>query len=323
LSIDRQPVLVARIRPLLESGLAQLGGSGKGRWHMIVVTGATGTVGARLVDALKERKADVRVLVRSKEAAPPGVEVAVGDLADPASLAPAVAGAEAIYLLAPVHPEMARYAGNVIDAAVAAGRPRVVLQAAVGIDLRPAGVRFVQAHVTVLDHLRASGLPWTALAPHGFWQNFLGMAPALRAGVLAAPAGDVAVPFVDAVDVADAAATVLTTTGHEGARYTLTGPEALTHHEIADAFGRTLGRPVSYRPLTPEEARTGLLAAGMNPWQAEGVVELYGMYARDELSAVSDDVPRLLGRPARSLADFLTDNATAFRPTGTGASGTP
>ncbi|MBV6703394.1 NAD(P)H-binding protein [Kitasatospora aureofaciens] len=154
---------------------------------MIVVTGATGTVGSKVVVGLRERGETVRALVRNPGEAPAewddAVERVAADFSDPASLDAALAGADVVYLLVAVHPEMAAHERNVIDAAVRTGRrPRIVLHAAAGVEQRPAGVRFVASHVAGLDHLQASGLPWTVIAPNGFYQNFLGMAQAVQAG---------------------------------------------------------------------------------------------------------------------------------------------
>jgi uncharacterized protein YbjT (DUF2867 family) len=285
---------------------------------MILITGATGTVGTQLVRALRAAGTDVRALVRDESRAPAdwdaGVQLAVADLTDPASLAAAIEGVEAIYLLAPVHPEMAQHERDVIDAAVrTVGQPRIVLQAAAGVERRLADVPFVAAHVAGFDHLRESGLPWTVLAPNGFMQNFLGMATSLRAGAMALPAGESAVSYVDTRDVADVAATVLTTGGHDGMVYQLTGPESLTHGEIAKRIGAVVGRDVAYDAIAPERARAAMLSAGLDSWRADGLIELYGMYAAGDAAAVSDDVPRLLGRPARSLHEFLTEHAAALR----------
>ncbi|AJT69009.1 hypothetical protein T261_7411 [Streptomyces lydicus] len=286
---------------------------------MILVTGATGTVGRPLVRALRDRGAAVRALVRDTGGLPAewddGVQPVIADLNDAGSLAPALDGIDAVYLLTPVDPEAAQQARKVIDAAVTAGRPRVVLQAATGVGRRTSHVRFFEAHAAGLDHVRASGLPWTVLAPNGFLQNFLGLAPSLHSGTLALPTGNAAVSYVDARDVGEAAAEVLTTDGHDGRIYELTGPEALTHEEIAGLIGAVLGREIIYRAATPGQARAALLDAGLDEWRASGLVELYGMYAAGEAATVTEEIPRLLGRPARSLTAFLTEHAPALRAT--------
>ncbi|MEV7186340.1 NAD(P)H-binding protein [Kitasatospora sp. NPDC093102] len=286
---------------------------------MIVVTGATGTVGSKVVVGLRERGETVRALVRDSGAPAPaewdaGVERVAADFTDPGSLEAALAGADTVYLLVAVHPEMVTHERNVIDAAVRTGRrPRIVLHAAAGVEQRPEGVRFIGSHLSGLDHLKASGLPWTVIAPNGFHQNFLGTAPTVMAGSLALPGGDGAVSYVDARDVAAAAVAVLATDGHEGAVYTLTGPAALTHAELAEQLAAVAGRPVVYTALTPEQALDGLLAMGWEAWRAEGMVELYGLYAAGLASAVTSDVEKLTGRRPRPFAEFAAEHADAFR----------
>jgi uncharacterized protein YbjT (DUF2867 family) len=285
---------------------------------MILVTGATGTVGSALVAALSAAGHPVRALVQAGEAVPADwadrVEVVVGDLGDRSSLDKAITGIDAIYLLVPADPQMARYERNVI--AVAADSvisPRVVLHAAAGVDSKPTGVRFLAAHAKGLADLRLSGLSWTVLAPNGFLQNVIGMAAMLRDGVLELPAGDAAVSYVDAVDVAAAAAVVLTTDGHDGVSYTLTGPEPLTHGQIAQRLGTVLGHPIRYRAISGAEAGAGIVAGEPGAWQREGMIELLGLYGSGAAAAVTDDLPRLIGRTGHSLEDYLAVNAAAVR----------
>ncbi|HEX5192097.1 MAG TPA: NAD(P)H-binding protein [Solirubrobacteraceae bacterium] len=279
---------------------------------MILVTGAAGTVGTLLVNALRAKGVAVRALVRDGDALPTGwdgVERMVADLGDPESLRPAVDGVDAIYLLVPADPPMADYERNVIEAAArSAARPRVTLHGALGI-ADPSGVRFLEAHAAALGTLKASGLRWTVLAPNGFFQNFLRMRASLEAGSLSLPAGAAPVSYIDAADVAASAAAVLTTGGHDEAVYTLTGPAALTHQAIAEQLSATVGRPVRYRALDPRQGHDALMAAGMDEWHAAGMVELYDLYASGAGAEVSTDVERLIGRPPRSLASFLPDNA--------------
>ncbi|WP_051967503.1 NAD(P)H-binding protein [Kitasatospora mediocidica] len=281
---------------------------------MIVVTGATGTVGSKVVVGLRERGEAVRALVRNVGSVPAewdeGVQPVAADFADPLSLDAALADADAVYVLVAVHPEMETHERNVIDAAVRTGRrPHVVLHAAAGVEQRPDGVRFLAAHVAAFEHLVASGLPWTVLAPNGFFQNFLGMAESARAGRLAVPGGQGSVSYVDARDVAAAAVTVLGTDGHQGAVYTLTGPAALSHAELAEQLGAVVGRTVEYVAVEPEAALAGMLGAGWDGWRAAGMVELYGLYASGHAAAVSPDVEKLTGRPARSFAEFAAEHA--------------
>ena len=241
---------------------------------MIVVTGATGTVGTPLVRGLLERGVPTRAISRTTARPPaspePGIQWVTADLDDISTLVAAYADADVVFLVTPVHPRMARFARNVIEAVLRGGnRPRIVLLVAAGLDQNVQGVRFLNAHAEGLAALKASELPYTVLAPNGFFQNLLTMAGAIRAGTLAAPAGEAAISFVDARDVADVAAHVLTTDGHDHATYTLTGPRSLTHAEIAEPArrGGGLGRPLlgavtGTGPRPADRRRTGSLAGG-------------------------------------------------------------
>jgi hypothetical protein len=88
---------------------------------------------------------------------------------------------------------------------------------------------------------------------------------------------------------------VLTSDGHIGKVYTVTGPQALTHGEIAEQLGMAAGREVVYRPVSGEQARAGMLAAGLDAWRVDGLIELYAFYAAGYATATSDAVPVLSG----------------------------
>jgi uncharacterized protein YbjT (DUF2867 family) len=282
---------------------------------MILVTGATGTVGSLLITELRKRDMPVVAMVRDPARQwGDGVSPVVADFDDPATLDAAVAGVDAIYLLAPVHPKMDTYACDLIDAVLRSdGRPRIVLHAALGFDAHPQGVRFLTAHAMTFDHLRVSGLDWTVLAPNGFFQNFVGMAKSVKAGWLALPAGHAPVSYIDAADVATVAAHVLTSDGHSGKVYPLTGPEALTHGEIAARLAAAAGREVIYQSVSGEQARAAMLGSGVDEWRADGLVELYGTYAAGRAAEVSYAVSVLSGQPARSFDEFMAAHSNAFR----------
>ncbi|WP_327358314.1 SDR family oxidoreductase [Streptomyces sp. NBC_01304] len=286
---------------------------------MILVTGATGTVGSLLVSALRAQDRQVRALVRNPAKAPDswdaGVQLATADFEDPKSLDAAVDGVEAVYVLCGTHPQMAEYERHVFDAVIRSGAgPKVVLHSVVGVDQGPPNGRFAVAHVTAFDHLKSSGVAdWTVLAPGTYFQNLISLASSIKAGVLAVPGGDGAVSYVDGSDIADVAAHVLTTDGHSGQVYTLTGPEAVTHAQIAAGLGKAAGHEVSYRDVAPEQVREGMLGAGVDAWTVDGLLELYEIYRAGHASRVSDAVPRLLGRPARGLDDFATAHSAVFR----------
>lgn len=284
---------------------------------MILVTAATGTVGSALVASLCARGEGVRALVRSPERADAlrgyDCEVVVGDLADPPSLRPAVAGVRAIFLASPSDARQAELEGNVVAAAAAAGRPAVVKLAAAGFDGGKIG-RIGGQHAASLARLAEAGLPSVVLAPYPFFQNLTrAVADLQERGVLALPAGDAAVASVDARDVADAAAGVLTDVeAHVGSSYELSGPAALSFAERAAALSAVVGRDIRYVDVEPATHRRDLLAAGLDEWHADALGELYAAYRAGYAATVTDTVERLTGRPPRSLPDYLDEHRAAF-----------
>lgn len=276
----------------------------------ILVTGATGTIGSALVPALLERGAAVRALTRNPDYAAPGVEAIVGDLRAPATLATALDGIQAVFLNSPSTEDAARLQIEFIDLALTRGAPRIVLLSQYGAQL-DSPVRFLRWHAEVEEHLQQVGGDFTVLRPNLYLQSLLTFADTIAQGALPAPIGDAAVSAIDTRDIADVAASVLTTTGHAGQTYTLTGPRAITHDDIAAAIGEATGSPVAFHDLPPAHFAAAL-EAYLPPWQLDGLVEDYAHYARGEAAALTSAVADLTGRPARDVADFARDHAAAF-----------
>jgi len=277
----------------------------------VLVTSATGTVGSALVPALLARGLTVRAMTRDAARVVPGAETVVADLLDPVSVAAALKGVDAAFLNSPSAPDAAslqiRFAGLARDAGVS----RLVLlsQYAASAD---SPVRFLRRHAEVEEHVRGLGLEHTVLRPNLYPQALLAFAGGIAAGSFAAPIGDAAVSAIDTRDIAAAAAAVLAGAGHAGRTYTLTGPRAVTHQEIAEALTGATGHAVPFHDVPPErfaEALTGLLP----PWQLAGLVEDYAHYARGEAAEVSSSVADLTGRPGRDVTEFARDHVDAFR----------
>jgi len=287
---------------------------------MILVTGATGKVGSELVRRLSERRAGFRALVRSagKAAAirEAGGEAVVGDLADPAALKTALKGVEKLFLLTNSLPDQPEIEALVVDAAKSAGVTRVVKLSTSGADaLEPP--LFLKLHRDAERHIEGSGLEWTFLRPSFFMQNYLDFADAIRTQrVLASPAGTGRHADVDARDVGEVAARVLTESGHEGRAYELTGREAYSFDDVARRIGTISGREVRFVDLSPEEGRRALITAGESEWSADAWIELLAWFQEGEGttngSAVSPGVEEVLDRPPRPLDVFLRENIRAF-----------
>lgn len=281
---------------------------------MIVVTGATGTIGRSLVPLLAASGEQVTAVSRNAPAAalPEGAVHRRADLADAESLRPVAEGAEALFLLLAGELNVAGESpGTVLDVLKSSGVRRVVLLSSQAAGTRPEAVSHDRLRAFEAA-LRESGLEWTVLRPAGFATNAFAWADSVRtARTVAAPFADVAMPVVDPADIAAVAAVVLRAHGHSGRTYELTGPAAVSPREQAEAIAAALGEPVHFAELTRDQAREAMLRFMPEP-VVEGTLDLLGTPLPSE-QRVSPAVERLLGRPASSFAEWAARNAAAFR----------
>jgi uncharacterized protein YbjT (DUF2867 family) len=178
-------------------------------------------------------------------------------------------------------------------------------------------LRFLRYHAAVEEALRESGMSYTNLRPNLYMQGLLMIGKSIASeGRFFAPAGDARVSVVDVRDVASVAVAALTHTGHEGKTYDLTGPEALTHGEMAAQLSQALDRPVTFVDLPEPVFREGLRGLHMPDWQADGLIEDYAHYRRGEATSISSSVEEATGQPPRTFRQFARDNKAAFLKTG-------
>ncbi|SHN46642.1 NmrA family NAD(P)-binding protein [Cryptosporangium aurantiacum] len=278
---------------------------------MILVLGATGSIGTPLVRALRDAGEPVRAFVRDPaEGEALGVPYAVGDLDDPASVAAALDGVDRLFLNAggavPAAGEqpMVRQQKAAIDAAAVAGVSRVVKVSVWGA--KPGGRLAEGAHWEIERYLEASGLSWATLQPSGFMQNFRTGAGAFTDdGDLIGAYGNARVSYIDAADIAACGAALLAGSWRPKETFVLTGPEALTHAEIAALLAAAWRRPIRYVDLSPDEFTARLVAQGLPHDFANDVATLYREVAAGSLAATTTHVEELTGRPPRSFAEFL------------------
>lgn len=279
----------------------------------VLVTGATGNVGSRLVPALRATGASVRALVHDESKVQAikdlGVEVFVGDLDKPETLDPAVAGVGQVYLLTTNGPAAAQQASNVIQAARRNGSPHVVRQSAYG----PEKSRIIRHVLQVESELKASGLSYTIVRPTFFMQNTMMAAQTVASdGVVYMPFKDGKIDMVDVRDVADVALKVLTEDGHEGREHTLTGPASISFHDVAAGLSKALGKEVQYVDVPLEAGREAMVGMGMPEWVADGYTELMEEFSKNWADLVSPAVEKITGRPGRSYEQFARDFAQVF-----------
>lgn len=172
----------------------------------------------------------------------------------------------------------------------------------------------LRQHGQTDEALSASGLMFTILRPNSFYQNLLFSAGTIKDhGAFYLPLRDGRQSLVDVRDIADVAVETLTSPGHEGKTYEITGPESLTYHEVAEKLSVVLGKPVRYVDVPAETALDSMLKAGMPEWNARALVELYGVFASGAAARTTDTVNRILGRNPITCSQFIRDHASAFR----------
>jgi uncharacterized protein YbjT (DUF2867 family) len=279
---------------------------------VILVTTA-GKVGSETVRLLRERDVPVRVLVRdparAKALAEAGAEIAVGDLTVQASVDDAMKGVAGVVLVSPAVPAQEL---NVVASAAHAGVGHVVKATSKASADSPIARRRWQAEIEA--GLAASGIPHTLLRSNAYMQNVLALVPAIAAtSSFGSAAGKGRTGLIDARDVAAVAAQAAADPAvHAGKTYWLTGPDLLSNYDVAAVLSRLLGRTVTYRELTFEENKAAMIRAGVAEQIAQMNAQAFSLTADGDAEWVTEDVPSLLGRPARSFKQFAADHAAAF-----------
>jgi NAD(P)H dehydrogenase (quinone) len=273
---------------------------------VIAVTGATGELGGRVARGLAALDVPQRRLVRDPERAPRFAHselVSVPSYGDGAAMRDALRGIDTLFLVSGREQlDRVREHVSAIDAAVAAGVQRIVYTsfAAAAADTT---FTFGRDHFHTEQHIRATGARFTFLRDN----LYLDYVPLLvgEDGVIRGPAGDGRVAAVARDDVGDVAIAVLTSDGHDGQTYDVTGPVAFTLTEAAAELSRATSRSITFEDETLEQAHASRAGSGAADWEIEGWVTSYAAIANGDLERVSDTVERVAGHAPISLAEFL------------------
>lgn len=278
---------------------------------MILVTGATGTVGRGVVEQLLAAGESVRALTRVPERAglPEGAEVVRGDLRDAGSLPAALEGVSAVFLFA-----VPGSAASFVEAAKAAGIRRVVLLSSGAVEDGLAEQRnpIAAYHADVECEITASGLEWTYVRPSSFASNALQWTGQLSSGdVLRGAHGEAAMAPVHEADIAAVAVAALTGDEYVGAVLDVTGPQSLTQVEQTEVLGKVLDRPLIYVELPPAAVRESMRTQGVPQPVVDALFDVWSeSVGRSAL--VTDTVEQVTGRPARTFAEWVADHAADF-----------
>lgn len=268
---------------------------------MIVVTGGTGTVGGALIRRLRDQGAADDVLAIVRRPADLGVATALGDFNTPETIVERVGPGDRLFLNAMPFPRFVETFCTVIDLAKAAGVAQIVAVSVRGA--KPGGKLSGGIHGEVDQHLRASGVPYAILQPTGFMQNLI---RDLRDDQFSGSYGTASINYIDARDVGEVAAALLTAPVGESGDYLLTGPQSFTHDEIAEAMSAAFGRPVRYVDLPVDEMAAHLAQQGIPEPYA---TDLPMMQATMDpgWARIEPTVREVTGLDPRTLARFLAD----------------
>jgi len=279
-----------------------------------LVTGATGTIGQALVKQLRARGANFAVMSSKPRRDDGGLATVHADMADAASLRTAFAGIDTLFLLFPYQANAVELARNAVQAAQAAGVKHIVRSSGAGADAN-SPVAIAQMQGTIDQLIEQSGIPYTLLRPNGFMQNWVNFSAAqIKAGSYAAPNGDGAISVIDVRDIAEVAAIVLTRpAAHAGKAYTLSGGEALSTAQQLAMIAAAAGHPVRYDDISEAQAKAAMLGWGMDAQVVAWTLSLSYVYKQGWGAGISPDVQALTGHPPRRFADFVAENAAAWR----------
>lgn len=277
----------------------------------IAITASTGKVGSAILAAARALDVPIRSLGRVGTTPSTHASVVPFDFDEPATHAPALAGVDVLILISPSDPRQARREIAVAEAAHAAGA-HVVKLSVFGSASR--NTTLSSGHNDVEEHLTRAGIPATFLRPTFFMQNNLGLLDPIRNGVFPSALGAARIGQIDTADIAAAALVVAASPAdHVGRAYDLTGSASYTGEELAGALGNAAGHTVRFIDVPDDDFRASLLAAGLDPWYADGLVDLYRAVRRGEFEALSNDVRALTGRAPRGFETWSLENAGAFR----------
>jgi len=280
---------------------------------MLFITGASGTLGSKVVRQLELIKEPFRggyfSEEQAKDARARGINAAIIDYNRPDTLRAAFQGCDKLFLLGPNVLNQAELEQNAVKAAKESGVAHIVKQSVLGADEE--AFSLAKVHRPGEKAIESSGLAWTFLRPNSFMQNaatFMAQTIRVKSAFYSA-SGTAKISHVDVRDIAAVAVKALTEPDHEGKAYTLTGPEAVTYDELASEFTKSLGRPINHISLSPSDLKGGMLAEGMPVAIADRMLDLERYFREGWAARTTNDIQQVTGKEPRRYADYIRETA--------------
>jgi uncharacterized protein YbjT (DUF2867 family) len=289
----------------------------------ILVSGASGTVGSEVVRQLFSStdvniKAAARSVEKIKNFEGDRVKAISIDYNKPESLKDALKNVDRLFLLTPDVPNADELASNLVNEAKKTGVIYIVKQSVMGAD-EDANVGTMRLHRKAERIIEESEIPYTFLRPNEFMQNFINFHghSIKNNNAFYLPLEDAKVSVVDVRDIAAVAVKALTENGdnnkHNNKKYLITGPEALSYHQMAELLSNATGKEISYASISDEEARAAMKEMGMDEWLISTILELSNYFKKGHAAQVSSAIQEATGRKPISFSQFANDYAEVFR----------
>jgi NAD(P)H dehydrogenase (quinone) len=286
---------------------------------MYAVVGATGNTGREVVKELRGLNEDPICVVRNadkaREVLGADTKTAIAELDDRAAMEKALVGSKRVFIVTGHNPKSAEQQINVIDAAKAVGAEYVV-KVSGGRGVTGPSVESVngRAHYQIEEYLKTCGLRWCILSPGLFMQNMLGQAANIKNGKIVQPwPEDLSVALIDVRDTGALGARVLRDPGkHAGKIYSFTGAST-TYGDFSNEIAEVLGKPITYQPITLEQAEQGMKARGLPDWMVTHLVAIAraganGAFSKENSQPIRD----IVGRAPITTRQFAQDYKGAF-----------
>lgn len=284
---------------------------------LVLVTGATGKIGSELVKQLASVGTQVRALVHDPEKAVAlkgsNVDIVIGDLAKPETLDAALEGVERVFSLVPSTPNSLELETNLLKAIKPTNVQQIVkLSSMEASENSPASL--FRDHWLGEQGFQESGIPFTVIRPNAFYQNLPLFAQSIKSeNTFSVPLKNAKAGFIDTRDIALVAAKVLTENGHEGKVYTISGPELLSYHDVAEKLSVYLDRRITYVDVTLEDFKNTLLTWGIPDLFAQRLVAAWGVIGDGKFGLLTNTFNEITKSQPRSFDEFLNDYAHVFK----------
>jgi uncharacterized protein YbjT (DUF2867 family) len=290
---------------------------------VILVTGATGTLGSEVVRQLSNEtsevniKAAIHTVDNANKVQYPRVETVQIDYDNQESLSKAFKGVNKLFLLTHASAKTVEHESNLVNEAKKSGVTHIVKQSIMGADLK-AEVEAMRLHRQAEIIIEESGIPFTFLRPNEFMQGFINFqSPSIKNNnAFYLPAGDAKVSIVDVRDIASVAVKALSKNGfdkHKNKAYLITGPEEISYYKAAEILSSVTNKKIDYINISNEEAGGALKEMGMDEWLINTILELYNYFKKGYASQVSSAVEEVTGKKPISFTQFARDYSDAFR----------